>query len=626
MSIGKSNHFRLKRGGVGRAYKHAAYVIGREQYASREDVACTGMGNMPSWAQDDPLAFWAAADAHERANGRAYHEFEAALPRELSIDQCRALVDGWLAQELGNRHPYLYSIHIKLAADGQPQPHLHCMFTDRVNDGIDRPPELFFKRAAARYKSRKTGELVTPDPATGGAGKDRRWNDREIVKALRTRWQDHCNGVLGKNGHQPRMDLRSNAERGLDAPEPKIGPAHHRKGGDKWREARAEEVQATRKRRRRQRERKGDIHDLKAELRAARRAQAQENVSGAKSPEQQGQRKPYRTPLQLLTPEARADRTVYRWTEGKAAGYAALVDRGSHVTLAGKACQAKARALVELCKTKGWTGLTLTGSEEFKRLAIREALRAGVRVANPELTTLVATVKQEIESECQNRKQQHRAGAAKRAFAPWTAVPNGQENRPGLQTGEQLGPKRMPTLSDPSAGDGQPAAGDPLLLSLVQGPHGLNSGLHELPAGGADDMTMTLDECHTLAREWVMTSSSISPAEAHRLLADRDALLEIFAHDEEARRWELIRSQRASGVPEALLGYRIARDGQQFNGKGTVRHVGIRAWIEPLEHPGTVLPVPSTQRLRPGQRVVAVQRDGETIVIPEQREYTPTPR
>ena len=41
-------------------------------------------GNMPEWAEDDPGAYWEAADEHERANGRLYSEVQFALPKELA--------------------------------------------------------------------------------------------------------------------------------------------------------------------------------------------------------------------------------------------------------------------------------------------------------------------------------------------------------------------------------------------------------------------------------------------------------------------------------------------------------------------------------------------------------------
>ena len=47
-------------------------------------------GHMPAWAQDAPHAYWQAADAHERANGRLYSEVQFALPRELDASGRRA--------------------------------------------------------------------------------------------------------------------------------------------------------------------------------------------------------------------------------------------------------------------------------------------------------------------------------------------------------------------------------------------------------------------------------------------------------------------------------------------------------------------------------------------------------
>ena len=53
------------------------YELDRDELEHRESR------NMPEWAQDDPRAYWQAADEHERANGRLYSEIQFALPREL---------------------------------------------------------------------------------------------------------------------------------------------------------------------------------------------------------------------------------------------------------------------------------------------------------------------------------------------------------------------------------------------------------------------------------------------------------------------------------------------------------------------------------------------------------------
>lgn len=398
---GNSSHFSLKSGGVGLARKHAAYAIGVEKYSSREDVVYVGMGNMPTWAAADPLVFWGAADTHERTNGRTYHEFEFAIPREFTLEQAKNLVEAWIEETLGNRHPWTYGLHSKLAEDGQPNTHCHLMFSDRVMDGLDRPMELFFRRPASRYRDRKTGEMRESDPAKGGSGKDRRWNDRQIVKELRSKWEAFGNKFLAEHGYRPRLDLRSNAARGLGEPEPKIGP--EKRKGDRWRDQNKSEVKTIRQRRRRVRVLREEIEDVKRELRTTRRERVSRDACSCRDEYHQG-RRPSRSPASAMNAEVRRGRTLYRWTHGAAAGLAAIVDRGDQLTLVGKASLPKARALIELAKAKGWASLVLTGSDEFKRLAVREAVREGVRIANPELANIVADEERKLREQQTNHQ------------------------------------------------------------------------------------------------------------------------------------------------------------------------------------------------------------------------------
>ena len=112
-------------------------------------------GNSPPWAANSPSYFWHAADAHERANGHAYREFELALPRELTPEQRADLVRALVAQELGERHAYTFAIHNPIAAlDGGEQPHAHVMNSDRERDGIERDPEQHFRRYNAKVPVR----------------------------------------------------------------------------------------------------------------------------------------------------------------------------------------------------------------------------------------------------------------------------------------------------------------------------------------------------------------------------------------------------------------------------------------------------------------------------------------
>jgi hypothetical protein len=154
-----SYHCSVKTGGKGRAGKHADYVAREGKYAPEltrgtsklEDLEHKASGNMPVWATHDAGIFWRAADEHERANGATYREIEVALPRELNPAQRRALVEDFVAQQIGDRHPYTYAIHIpKAAIEKGEQPHAHIMYSERTLDGIARDPDLFFRRANSK--------------------------------------------------------------------------------------------------------------------------------------------------------------------------------------------------------------------------------------------------------------------------------------------------------------------------------------------------------------------------------------------------------------------------------------------------------------------------------------------
>ncbi|MFD1690504.1 MobA/MobL family protein [Azotobacter chroococcum] len=116
----------MKVGKAGKAGPHAAYIAREGEYAKRlekgERLEATEAGNMPLWAQANPLAFWRAADAFERANGTTYREMEIALPRELDAGQRIELVREFVRQEIGDRHAYQWATHNPQAADGGEQP------------------------------------------------------------------------------------------------------------------------------------------------------------------------------------------------------------------------------------------------------------------------------------------------------------------------------------------------------------------------------------------------------------------------------------------------------------------------------------------------------------------------
>jgi hypothetical protein len=198
------------------ALAHAHYIAREGPYVQgrfTEQFVQVEHRNMPAWAQDTPQAFWAAADTYERANGRLYTELEIALPRELSHPDQEALARSFIDTQIGTEHPCSWALHVSHALDGGEQPHVHVMFSERTHDGIDRGPDLFFRRANP------------DDPAHGGAAKDPAWNHRDKVKELREAWTATANQALERAGFDLRIDHRSLEAQGIDrSPEPKLGP------------------------------------------------------------------------------------------------------------------------------------------------------------------------------------------------------------------------------------------------------------------------------------------------------------------------------------------------------------------------------------------------------------------
>lgn len=222
MAVGRLS---VKVGKVGKAAPHAAYISRLGKYADRlnrgERLEATGTGNMPAWAQHNPLHFWEAADQNERSNGSTYREQELALPRELNPDQRRKLVEDWIRQEIGSNYAYQYAIHNPNASDGKEQPHAHLMFSERRLDGIERDPEQFFKRYNSKH------------PERGGARKDNTGKDhatrKEEIKAQRDRWSVLVNEHLQRAGCDDFIDMRSYKDQGLDIqPEKKMLPSEWR--------------------------------------------------------------------------------------------------------------------------------------------------------------------------------------------------------------------------------------------------------------------------------------------------------------------------------------------------------------------------------------------------------------
>lgn len=203
-----SFHHCVKSGKKGTAAARGKYIMREgKKYDNREDLVAAEYGNMPAWAQDNPSAFWRASDKYERANGAVYREHEIALPSELTRDQQIELA-GQLACELVGNKPFQYAIHAPHASLGDGEnTHLHLMYSDRQDDGIERSPEQTFRRYNPQH------------PERGGRKKDSGGRNsmqiRDELIASRKKCADVQNAALAKYGHEARVDHRTLKAQGI---------------------------------------------------------------------------------------------------------------------------------------------------------------------------------------------------------------------------------------------------------------------------------------------------------------------------------------------------------------------------------------------------------------------------
>jgi hypothetical protein len=186
----------------------ADYLCREEKYdnSDRDPAIYTESGHLPSWAHDDPHAFWDAVDLYERANGRLFVSADFALPRDLDAEDRIALAHEFAASLTAAENlPYTLAIHAGRDGRGQEHnPHAHLMLSERRNDGIERTTQGWFRRANADH------------PERGGASKSRTFHGREWVEKARERWAELTNQMFEARGRSERVDHRSYERRGID--------------------------------------------------------------------------------------------------------------------------------------------------------------------------------------------------------------------------------------------------------------------------------------------------------------------------------------------------------------------------------------------------------------------------
>ncbi len=172
-------------------------------YSKKQDVVFSDVF-LPEGAPEEfknREVLWNAVEKHEkRKDAQLAREFTISLPRELTIEQNKALITEFVSHEFVAKGMIAdVCFHNDLLRDGNRQPHAHVMLTLReVNK------EGFGKKV-------------------------RDWNDKELLLQWRESWSNSTNHHLAINGFDAQIDHRSNEARGIELePQHKIGPSDAR--------------------------------------------------------------------------------------------------------------------------------------------------------------------------------------------------------------------------------------------------------------------------------------------------------------------------------------------------------------------------------------------------------------
>lgn len=146
----------------------------------------------PEWMKDR-AQLWNAVEAVEkRKNSQLAREIQLSLPHELTDEQRRELVRGFVREQFVDRGMIAdVNIHHPDRQSDERNHHAHIMLTMRelTVDG---------------FHPKKATELA------------RSWNDDDLLKTWRAEWAHHQNRDLERHGHEARVDHRSYEERGID--------------------------------------------------------------------------------------------------------------------------------------------------------------------------------------------------------------------------------------------------------------------------------------------------------------------------------------------------------------------------------------------------------------------------
>lgn len=313
----------------------------------------------------DRAEFWNLVERHHRRGDAVVaREVEIALPAELPPEARRQLALDF-ARELADHYGVAADVCVHRPGKGgdERNHHAHILLSacGVGPDGLGKKVAVLDPIHCQRHQM--------PNPAD----------------LWRARWAELVNERLKQHQVDARVDHRSLKAQGIDRePTKHLGPAatgFERRTGRSAHKRMTHALQTQRERQERHAEvvRQKVAHGLGEYERAeARYRRVVERTRGP------------RNAIIATQVVVLADRKLHKWGgSGPSAGKVAIIERGNMLTAAGRYSSPKVQLMAQIAHQKGWKAVTVTGDDEFKRLAVAELTRRGIKVLNPELQHLV---------------------------------------------------------------------------------------------------------------------------------------------------------------------------------------------------------------------------------------------
>lgn len=314
----------------------------------------------PPWANDRAKLWNAAELAEIRKDAQVAREVEVALPIELEPSQHIILLERFIHTQFIKKGMVAdVVIHNK-----KGNPHAHILLTTRTIS------------------------------ADGFGQKNRAWNSKEMLEQWREQWAKYCNTRLMVADKNSRIDHRTLEAQGLQRiPTVHVGPQSHA--------MQAKGIQSTKNKFNTQiKERNmsqekisnglavialgGDVTATTTEIIKAKKAKnlfisASDYDNNSQYREAMFSRTYVPILLELFKSNcSRIEKieTDIGWCYRINTHTGAVYDYGSQIKIA-NGTDEEVKVAVKLAKEKGWKGLHITGSENFKELVFLEAVLSG---------------------------------------------------------------------------------------------------------------------------------------------------------------------------------------------------------------------------------------------------------